>query len=75
MGKGNFYIRETEYTAPATLHDEGKPTSQIIQINLKGICRSRRWIIRTNVAMGDEIKKHAASDGNDDCILTLFSRS
>lgn len=34
VGKGNFYIRETEYIAPATLHDEGKPTSQIIQINL-----------------------------------------
>jgi hypothetical protein len=35
VGKGNFYISETEYIAPATLHDEGKPTSQIIQSNLK----------------------------------------
>ena len=75
MGKGNFYISETEYIAPATLHDEGKPTSQIIQSNLKEFVDRENWIIRTNVAMGDEIKKHAASDGNDDCILTLFSRS
>jgi hypothetical protein len=73
--KGNFYISETEYIAPATLHDEGKPASQIIQSDLKQLCRSRRWIIRTNVAMGDEIKKHAVSDGNGDCILTLFYRS
>ena len=27
--KGNFYVNETEYIAPATLHENGKPASQI----------------------------------------------
>jgi hypothetical protein len=35
--KGNLHISETEYIAPATLHDEGKPASQIIHSNLKEI--------------------------------------
>jgi hypothetical protein len=33
--KGNFYISETEYIAPATLHAKGKPASQIIYSNVK----------------------------------------
>ena len=35
--KGNFYISETEYIAPATLHTKGKPASQIIYSNVKEI--------------------------------------
>ncbi|MFL6409564.1 MAG: hypothetical protein ACJ71F_21170 [Nitrososphaeraceae archaeon] len=27
--KGNFYISETEYVAPATFHANGKPASQL----------------------------------------------
>jgi two-component system, OmpR family, sensor histidine kinase VicK len=35
--KGNFYLSETEYIAPATLHEKGKPASQIIYSNVKEI--------------------------------------
>ena len=32
--KGNFYISETEYIAPARFHKKGKPASQIIYSNV-----------------------------------------
>ena len=35
--EGNFYISETEYIAPASLHERGKPASQIIYSNVKEI--------------------------------------
>jgi two-component system, OmpR family, sensor histidine kinase VicK len=35
--KGNFYLSETEYIAPARLHKKGKPASQIIYSNVKEI--------------------------------------
>jgi nitroimidazol reductase NimA-like FMN-containing flavoprotein (pyridoxamine 5'-phosphate oxidase superfamily) len=35
--KGNFYISEIEYIAPATSHTEGKPASQIIYSNVMEI--------------------------------------
>jgi hypothetical protein len=35
--KGNFYISDTEYLAPATFREKGKPASQIIYSNLKNI--------------------------------------
>ena len=35
--KGNFYLSETEYIAPASLHEKGKPASQIIYSNVKEI--------------------------------------
>jgi uncharacterized protein len=35
--KGNFYISETEYIAPATTHTQGKPASQIIYSNVMEI--------------------------------------
>jgi two-component system, OmpR family, sensor histidine kinase VicK len=35
--KGNFYISETEYIAPASLHEKGKPASQVIYSNVKEI--------------------------------------
>jgi two-component system sensor histidine kinase VicK len=31
--KGNFYVSEIEYIAPATLHEKGKPASKIITSN------------------------------------------
>ena len=33
--KGNFYISETEYIAPASLHGKGESASQIIYTNVK----------------------------------------
>ena len=35
--RGNFYVNETEYIAPATLHEKGKPASQITYSNVKEI--------------------------------------
>ncbi|MFL6392335.1 MAG: hypothetical protein ACJ71E_09855 [Nitrososphaeraceae archaeon] len=35
--RGNFYISETEYIAPATFHAKGKPASQIVYSNVKEI--------------------------------------
>ncbi|MGA6992144.1 MAG: hypothetical protein WBX81_17135, partial [Nitrososphaeraceae archaeon] len=33
--KGNFYISDTEYLAPATFHEAGKSATQIIYSNVK----------------------------------------
>jgi two-component system, OmpR family, sensor histidine kinase VicK len=42
--KGNFYISETEYLAPATLHEKGKPASQIIYSNVKEIIEHQKYV-------------------------------
>ncbi|MGA9170189.1 MAG: hypothetical protein WBZ20_08605, partial [Nitrososphaeraceae archaeon] len=43
--KGNFYISETEYIAPATSHEKGKPASQIIYSNVKEIVEHQRQYV------------------------------
>ena len=43
--KGNFYISETEYIAPATFHEKGKPASQIIYSNVNDIVEFHRSYI------------------------------
>ncbi|HEX9318525.1 MAG TPA: hypothetical protein VF884_06285, partial [Nitrososphaeraceae archaeon] len=35
--KGNFYITDTAYLAPATIHEKGKPAAQIIYSNVKEV--------------------------------------
>ena len=40
--KGNFYLSETEYIAPATFHVKGKPASHIIYSNVKEIVEFHR---------------------------------
>jgi two-component system, OmpR family, sensor histidine kinase VicK len=45
--KGNFYLSESEYLAPATFHEKGKPASQIIYSNLKEIVEHQRYIFET----------------------------
>ena len=42
--KGNFYLSETEYIAPATLHEKGKPASQIIYSNVKEIVEQQQYV-------------------------------
>jgi two-component system sensor histidine kinase VicK len=42
--KGNFYISETEYISPATLHDKGKSPSQIIYSNLKELVEQQQYV-------------------------------
>ena len=43
--KGNFYLSETEYIAPATFHEKGKPVSQIIYSNVKEIVEYQRQFV------------------------------
>ena len=43
--KGNFYISETEYIAPASLHEKGKPASQIIYSNVKEIVEHQQQYV------------------------------
>jgi signal transduction histidine kinase len=45
--KGNFYISETEYIAPATFHEKGKPASQIIYSDVNEIVEHQRYVFDT----------------------------
>jgi two-component system, OmpR family, sensor histidine kinase VicK len=45
--KGNFYLSEGEYLAPATFHEIEKPASQIIYTNVKEIVEHQRYIFET----------------------------
>jgi two-component system, OmpR family, sensor histidine kinase VicK len=42
--RGNFYISDAEYLAPATLHEKGKPASQIIFSNVKELVEHQQYI-------------------------------
>jgi hypothetical protein len=43
--KGNFYVNETEYIAPATLHEKGKPASQITYSSIKEIVQHHKHYV------------------------------
>ena len=43
--KGNFYLSETEYIAPATFHEKGRPASWIIHSNAKEIIEHQRQFV------------------------------
>jgi two-component system sensor histidine kinase VicK len=45
--KGNFYISESGYLAPATFHEKGKPASQIIYSNVKELIEHQRYVFET----------------------------
>src|ERR671930_2325212 len=45
--KGNFYISETEYIAPATFHEKGKPASHIIYSNVKEIVEHQQYVFES----------------------------
>ncbi|MPZ06368.1 MAG: hypothetical protein GEU26_08130 [Nitrososphaeraceae archaeon] len=45
--KGNFYISETGYLAPATFHEAGKPAAQIIYSNVKEIVEHQKYVFET----------------------------
>src|ERR687897_431034 len=42
--KGNFYISESGYLAPATFHEKGKPASQIIYSNVKELIDHQKYV-------------------------------
>jgi len=43
--RGNFYLNETEYIAPATLHEKGKLASQITYSNVKEIVQHHKHYV------------------------------
>ena len=45
--KGNFYISETEYLAPATFHEAGKSAAQIIYSNVKEVIEHQKYVFET----------------------------
>jgi signal transduction histidine kinase len=45
--KGNFYVDEREYIAPAALHEKGKPPSQIVYSNMKEVVEEQQYIFDT----------------------------
>ena len=45
--KGNFYISETGYLAPATFHEAGEPAAQIIYSNVKELIEHQRYVFET----------------------------
>jgi two-component system, OmpR family, sensor histidine kinase VicK len=45
--KGNFYLSDTEYIAPATFHERGKPASQMIYSNVKEIVNHQQYVFDT----------------------------
>ena len=59
--KGNFYVSETEYIAPAALHENGKPSSQVIHSNMKEIVKEQQYVFDTlwnkSISAKDKIKE------------------
>jgi two-component system, OmpR family, sensor histidine kinase VicK len=59
--KGNFFVSETEYIAPAALHEKGKPSSQIVYSNMKQIVEEQQYIFDTlwnkSLSANDKIKE------------------
>ena len=45
--KGNFYISETGYLAPATFHEKGRPAAQIIYSDVKEIIEHQRFVFES----------------------------
>jgi two-component system, OmpR family, sensor histidine kinase VicK len=45
--KGNFYISESGYLAPATFHEAGEPAAQIIYSNVKELIEHQKYVFET----------------------------
>lgn len=45
--KGNFYLSETGYLAPATFHEAGKSAAQAIYSNVKEIIEHQKYVFET----------------------------
>lgn len=59
--KGNFYVSESEYIAPAALHQKDKPSSQIIHSNMREMVEEQQYIFDTlwnkSISAEDRIKE------------------
>jgi two-component system sensor histidine kinase VicK len=45
--KGNFYISESGYLAPASFHEKGKSASQIIYSNVKEMIDNQKYVFES----------------------------
>jgi two-component system sensor histidine kinase VicK len=65
--KGNFYISETGYLAPATYHEKGEPASQIIYSNVKELINHQRYVFDTfwDKAIAAELRIREIDEGID----------
>jgi hypothetical protein len=63
--KGNFYVNETEYLAPTTFHDRGKPASEFIYSNQKEFVEHQDYVFDTlwNKSIPAEEKIREIEDG------------
>jgi two-component system sensor histidine kinase VicK len=63
--KGNFYISETEYIAPATFHEKGRPASQIIYSNVIELVGHQQYVFETlwNKSIPSEQKIRQIEEG------------
>jgi hypothetical protein len=59
--KGNFYVSEREYIAPAALHQKDKPSSQIIHSNMREMVEEQQYIFDTlwgkSILVEDKIRE------------------
>src|SRR6478672_11839240 len=66
--KGNLYLSESEYLAPATFHEKGKPASQIIYSNVMEIVEHQKYVFDTlwAGAVPAEQKNEQIEEGTED---------
>ena len=75
--KGNFYISDTEYIAPATF-ERGKPASQMIYSNVKEIINHQQYVFDTlwNKAIPAEQKIKELEEGVSEFeVITYHERA
>ena len=76
--KGNFYISDTEYIAPATFHERGKPASQMIYSNVNEIVEHQQYVFDTlwNKAIPAEQKIKELEEGVSEFeVITYHERA
>jgi len=76
--KGNFYISDTEYIAPATFHERGKPASQMVYSNVKEIVNHQQYLFDTlwNKAIPAEQKIKELEEGVSEFeVITYHERA
>ncbi|HET7147511.1 MAG TPA: hypothetical protein VFI73_03345 [Candidatus Nitrosopolaris sp.] len=63
--KGNFYVNETEYLAPTSFHEKGKPASELIYSNMKEFVEHQQYVFDTlwNKSIPAEEKIREFEDG------------
>jgi two-component system, OmpR family, sensor histidine kinase VicK len=84
--KGNFYISETGYLAPATFHEAGEPAAQIIYSNVKELVEHQKYVFETlwgktipaeqrirEIEEGIEHYETVIIDNSDEIIREIYS--